>query len=169
MVGRKKVLILFAVMLVAFFLSIGCTVRNSPRHSLSELRTALLNHDADAALRYLDVDSIVDCLVRDIFLKYESGSDDPLQAFGIKAGREATKLMMPGIKGLIRHQVRQAITSDDQFGYFDYIRRASVWYLNVTVEGDTAMVEPKGKSDIKFRMARTQEGNWKIVEIITKK
>lgn len=146
----------------------GCTVKNTPRQSLSELRTALLNHDADTALRYIDVDSIVDRMMGDIFLKYEAKSEDPLKATGMRAGREAAKVLLPGLKELLRRQVRTAITSSDESGYFQYIRRASVWYLNITVEGDTAMVEPKGKSDVKFRMAQMPEGYWKIVEIIRK-
>lgn len=157
---------LLLFLLIACLL-VGCVAKNTPRHSLSELRTALLNHDADTALMYVDVDSIVDAMIRDTFAKYEKKSD-PLEAMGIRTGREVAKVLTPGLRSLVKAQVRKAITSSDETGYFDYIRRASVWYLNITVEGDTAMVEPKGKSDIKFKMARVPEGHWRIVEIIRK-
>ncbi len=149
-------------------LLLACTVKNTPRHSLSQLRTALLNHDADDALRYLDLDSIVDAMIRDKFAKYEEKAEDPLQVMGVRAGREVVKILSPGLKGLLRAQVRSAITSPDEMGYFDYIRKSSVWYLNIRIDGETALVEPKGQSDIKFKMARAPEGYWRIVEIIVK-
>ncbi|MGD0231652.1 MAG: hypothetical protein ABSC19_15090 [Syntrophorhabdales bacterium] len=148
--------------------SLGCTLADTPRRSLAELRTALLDHDSARAMRYIDVDSIVDCLARDIFLKYQAKADDPLKALGIRVGAQAATFIMPGIKDLARRQLEAAIASSDEAGYFRDIRRASVWYLTITVEGDTAMVVPRGKSDIRFRMARTDQGPWRIVEIIRK-
>ena len=146
----------------------GCTLANTPRRSLSELRTALLDHDAERAFRYIDTDSVVEGLVRDILLKYEKKADSPLEALGLMAGRQAASAMMPQIKDLARKQLKEAITSSDEAGYFQDIRRASVWYLNIDVEGDTALVAPRGKSDIGFRMARTDGGPWRVVEIIRK-
>ncbi len=151
---------------MCFSLLGGCISKDTPRHSLNELRCALLNHDADTALRYIDVDSIVDCMVRDIFLKYEAKAESPLQMLGMKAGREAAKIIMPGVKDLARSQVKRAITSPDEGDYFTYIRKGSVWYLNFDVGGETAWVAPKGKSDIRFRMQRVPDGYWRIVEII---
>jgi len=127
-----------------------------------------LDHDADRALRYIDTDRVVDCLVRDIFLKYEKKADNPLGALGTIAGRQAASVMMPEIRDLVRKELKKAITSSDEAGYFQDIKRASVWYLNITVEGDTAVVAPRGKSGIKFRMARTDDGRWRVVEIIRK-
>ena len=147
---------------------VGCTLDGTPRRSLSELRTALLNRDADRALRYVDLDSVVDCAARDISRRYEANADSPLEMLGVRAGREAAKALMPGIKALVRSQIRNAIASSDQWGYFDDIRKASVWYLNVRVEGDTAVVESKGKGDVRFKMARAGEGHWRIIEILKK-
>lgn len=160
---------MFLVLLLVWIpLLLGCTLSNTPRRSLSELRTALLDHDAERALRYIDADSVVECLVRDILLKYEKKADNPLEVLGLMAGRQAASALMPGIKDLVRKQLKEAITSSDEAGYFQDIRRASVWYLNIDVEGDTALIVPRGKSDIRFRMARTDEGRWRIVEIIRK-
>jgi hypothetical protein len=155
---------LFAALLLA-----GCTTAGSPRRSLDDLRSALLAHDAERAVRYIDVDSIVDCMARDVFEKYEKKADDPLALAGLLVGRQAAALVMPAIKEVIRKELREAIASSGESGYFHDIRRASVWYLNIEVTGDTAMVTPKGKSDIAFRMARTKEGYWRIVEIIRKR
>jgi len=157
------------VILMIVLTSSGCTLSNTPRRSLSELRTALLNHDADTALRYIDVDSVVDAMVRDIFLEYEAKADNPIVALGLKAGRRVTGVVMPGVRAIARCQVRTAITSDDQWGYFEDIRKASVWYLNIRVDGDMAVVEPKGRSSRGFKMFRAGEGHWKIIEIIRKR
>jgi len=158
-----------ALLLLGMLLPSGCAFGNTPRRSLSELRTALLNHDADRALRYIDVDSVVGCMAQDMFQRYEAKADNPMEALGIRVGKEAAAIIMPEVKELLREQLRRAITSSDEWGYFRDITRASVWYLNIRVEGDEAVVEPKGKSDIRFRMARTQGGYWRIVEIVRTK
>ena len=152
---------LFSVLLLC-----GCTLNNTPRRSLSELRSALLNHDADRAFRYVDVDSIVDCMVRDIFAKYESKAGDPLTVLGIRAGRRSAKVLMPGVKELARNRVKAAILSPDEGGYFEYVRKGSVWYLAIAADGTTAIVNPIGKPDTKFRMRQMEDGHWKIVEIM---
>jgi hypothetical protein len=166
---QGKVTALVLIFLLVGLSSAGCTLSDTPRRSLSELRTALLNHDADAAMRYIDVDSVVNGMVRDIFLKYEAKADDPFAMLGLKAGKEVAGAVMPGARAIARWQVRSAITSDDQWGYFDDIRKASVWYLRIKVDGDTAIVEPRGKPSTGFKMERTGEGHWKIVELIHEK
>jgi multidrug efflux pump subunit AcrA (membrane-fusion protein) len=162
---RKKSSLLI-LLLLCVLAATGCTLANTPRRSLSELRTALLNHDADAALRYVDVDSIVENMVRDIFLKYEAKSDDPLALLGIEAGRQVAKALMPGVKELAKNRVKAAITSPDEGGYFEYVKKGSVWYVDIAADGDTALVKPRGKSDISFRMKRMADGHWQIVQII---
>jgi len=161
----QKMAVFLSLLLVALLLC-GCTLSNTPRRSLSELREALLNHDADRAFRYVDVDSIVECMVRDIFARYESKADDPLKVLGIRAGREAARFLIPGVKTLARDRVRAAILEPDEAGYFEYVRKGSVWYLKIEADGSTAIVKPVGKSDTAFRMRQVADGHWKIVEIM---
>ncbi len=162
-------LLLLGIVSLSLLVPGSCAMSHTPRHALSELRDALLHHDSDRALRYVDVDSIVDHLVNDLIQKYETKADTPLETAGVRAGRAAADFLMPGIKAVTRSQVRAAIASDDQWGYFEDIRRSSVWYLRITAEGDRALVEPRGKSDIKFRMARVRDGDyWRIVELVRK-
>jgi len=168
MIPKRRSPLFLAGPLLCVSLLAGCTLANTPRRSLSELRTALLDHDAERALRYIDMDSVVECLVRDIFLKYEKKADNPLEALGVAAGRQATALILPEIKNLVGKQLKEAIASSDEAGYFEDIRKASVWYLSIRVEGDVATAAPRGKSGIKFRMARTGDGHWRIVELIRK-
>ena len=161
---ERRALIILSLLFVA--LAAGCTVSNTPRRSLDELRTALLNHDADTAFRYVDVDSIVRCMVRDIFAKYESKADDPFTIVGIRASRQVAGLLLPVASELARNRVRAAILSPDEGGYFDYVRKGSVWYLEIATDGKTAVVKPVGKSDMQFRMRQMEDGHWKIVEIM---
>lgn len=166
MSGLRKNHTFLIVLLLCVSVAAGCTVADTPRRSLAELRTGLLNHDADAAMRYVDMDSIVENMVRDIFMKYETKSDDPLALLGVKAGRQLANVLMPGVKELARNRVKAAITSPDEGGYFEYVKKGSVWYLNISADGDTALVKPMGKSDISFRMKRVADGHWQIVQII---
>jgi hypothetical protein len=161
---------IIAIMLVAvLWIVVGCAATGTPRDSLSQLRTALLNHDADAALRYIDVDSITDHLAEDALNRYET-SGDALTSLGAMVGRNMQPLLLPLAKEAIRQRVRRAISSTDDNEYFGYIRKAHVFFLTVSMEGDSkAFVEPKGKSDFAFRMAKTEQGYWKIVELILHK
>lgn len=169
MVNTRKALFRIIVIALPLLWIAGCTASGAPRESLSRLRTALLNHDADTALRYIDVDSITDHLAEDLLNRCET-SDDVLLSLGIGMGRNIQPLLLPIIRETIRKQVRRAISSTEENAYFGYIRKAHVFYLNVTMEGDDrAFVKPKGKADFAFRMARTEQGYWKIVQLILNK
>jgi hypothetical protein len=158
----KAALIAFVLLLTA------CALQATPRHSLAELRNALLNHDADAALKYVDVDSIVDHMVEGVFRAQESSAKTELDPLGSALGRFAASAMLQPAKALIRKGVRAAIESDDQLGYFSSIRKASVWYFTIEEEGNSAVVTPRGDDKVRFKMERTDEGYWRITELILK-
>jgi hypothetical protein len=75
-------------------------------------------------------------------------------------------LLLPVASELARNRVRAAILSPDEGGYFDYVKMGSVWYLEIAIDGKTAIVKPLGKSDTQFRMRQMEDGHWKIVEIM---
>ena len=158
-----------ALLLTSFCLLSACALQGTPRHSLGELRTALLNHDADAALKYVDVDSIVAHLVKDTFQAKESSAKTDLDALGLALGRSVASAMLPQTTSLIRKGVRAAIESDDQLGYFSSIRKASAWYFTIEEKGDTAVVTPRGDDKVRFIMERTDKGYWRITELVLKK
>ena len=157
-----------AALLTFFCLLSACALQGSPRHSLGELRTALLNHDADAALKYVDVDSIVAHMVEDAFQAKESSPKTDRDALGLALGRAASSAMLPLTTSLIRKGVRAAIESDDQLGYFSSIRKASAWYFTIEEKGDTAVVTPRGDDKVRFIMERTDKGYWRITELVLK-
>ncbi|HME41655.1 MAG TPA: hypothetical protein VKF36_01100 [Syntrophorhabdales bacterium] len=155
-------------LLASFCLLSACAIPSTPRHSLAELRNALLNHDADAALKYVDVESIVDHMVEDAFRAQESSAKAELDPLGLAVGRFVASAMLPQAKALIRKGVRAAIESDDQLGYFSSIKKASVWYLTIEEKGNSAIVTPRGDDKVRFKMERTDQGYWKITELILK-
>jgi hypothetical protein len=158
----KKAFITFLFLLTA------CALQGTPRHSLDALRSALLNHDADAALKYVDLDSIVDHMVEDAFRKQEPLAGAELDPAGLAVGKLVASAMLQPAKALIRKGVRAAIESDDQLGYFSSIRKASAWYFTIEEKGDSAIVTPRGDDKVRFKMERTDEGYWRITELILK-
>ena len=90
------------VILALFCVSAGCALPGTPRDSLSRLRTALLNHDADGALRYLDVDSITEHLAEDLLNRYDSSGDE-LTSLGVRAGRTLGPLLLPVVREAVRN------------------------------------------------------------------
>jgi hypothetical protein len=155
-------------LLVSCCIFSSCALQGTPRHSLDELRSALLNHDADAALKYIDVDSVVAHLAEDTFKAKESSAKTDLDALGLALGRAIGSSILPQITPIIRKGVIAAIASDDQLGYFSSIKKSSVWYLSIDEKGDTAVVTPRGDDKVRFKMERTDKGYWKITELMLK-
>jgi hypothetical protein len=147
----------------------ACAFPGTPRHSLAELKSALLNHDADRALKYVDVDSIVNHMVEDALRAKELSAKTDLDALGLALGRSIASAILPQATLLIRQGVIAAIESDDQLGYFSQIRKGSVWYFSIDEKANTAIVTPRGDDKVRFKMERTDQGYWKITELILKK
>ncbi len=161
--GRLIAVVSCVVLLAA------CTLSGTPRRSLAELKTALVNHDSGEALKYIDVDSIVEHLVDDMLTRRESRNRTGADALGTALGKGIASALLPQAKDLVRKQVRAAIESEDQAGYFEQIRRASVWYFSIDQEDGTALVTPRRDDKVSFRMKQTDEGYWQIVQILLKK
>jgi hypothetical protein len=149
------------VLVAVTVLTSGCSLDVSPRRSLYELKTALVDHDADKALKYIDINSVVATFVNDLF----SGGEDTKNAFGFIMAQGMANLARPMLNTLMERQLRAAISSDDQWGHFDDIRRTSVWYFTIAEKGDTARVEPRGKSSFYLVMKKISPELWRITEI----
>ena len=155
-----------AAIAIAAFLLYSCTLKGTPRDSLSLLRTALLNHDADAAMKYIDVDSIVDHLLQQRFARRAARAKTPSDALRLEAEKGIASAALPFAKELLAKQVRKEIESGGESEYFDYIRKGSVWYLTIDEQDETATVTPKGgNKKVQFVMKKTDQGYWKIIEV----
>ena len=157
------------IALIGFcYLLPACALPGTPRHSLGELKSALVDHDADRALKYVDVDSIVNHMVEDRLRAQEQKAKTDLDAMGLALGRSVASAILPLATPLIRQGVIAAIETDDQFGYFSEIRKASIWYFTIEEKGNTALVTPRGDNKVQFKMERTDQGYWRIMQLILK-
>jgi hypothetical protein len=105
---RRKIYIVTLVIIV--ILAIGFFyIRGTPHYSLYMLKQAIEKHNPDEALKYINIDSIVDNLVRDFLGKNEKGVGQEIH------GKSSLKGMigdaLPEIKGSIRSSIREAIAS----------------------------------------------------------
>jgi hypothetical protein len=107
-------------------------------------------------------------MVENTFRAKESRAKTDLDALGFSLGRSVASAMLPQATALMRNEVRGAIESDDQLGYFSSIRKASVWYFTIEEKGNTAIVTPRGDDKVRFKMERTDMGYWRITELILK-
>lgn len=193
---RRNSLALTGIIIV--FLIVGFFyVRSTPHYSLYQLKRAVENHDPDEALKYINIDSIVDNLSKEFFGKGEWGNSQE----GGK-GLSLKKMVadaLPEIKDSARSSFRASIASRNdgqhndgkqrekaavqphknpappiggiEIGDLDLrkIKKSSLWDLVVEKDGKTAMVHIKNTPGIKARMVKTEAGHWQVVEILFSK
>jgi len=105
---RRTILIVVTI-IIALLASGFFYVRSVPHYSLYMLKRAIENHEPDEALKYINIDSIVDNLGRGFLGKdsggnsQESGKNPSLKGMVTDA--------LPGIKESIRSSFRAAIAS----------------------------------------------------------
>ncbi|MEW6615011.1 MAG: DUF2939 domain-containing protein [Thermodesulfobacteriota bacterium] len=143
-------------------------VKGTPQYSLYQFRNAVENHDADTAIKYFDVDSIVDNLMTD-FMKEEEAKKpkNGWEAMGQNFARGLMVLMLPRMKEAMKGQLKTAITtpSDDKTAVKD-IKKGSISDFEIKTEGKMAIVSRKDDPKVKFKMVKTPEGYWKIVQLM---
>jgi hypothetical protein len=185
---RRKALVLTGFIIVLLAISFFY-VRSTPHYSLYQLKRAVENHDPDEALKYINIDSIVDNLGMSFFGK---GEGDGNQGEG--KGPSIKRLVanaLPGIKESVRSSFRSSIASGSgakqreratvqpqknqapyiggiEIGGLDLrkIKETSLWDLIIEKDGKTAMVRLKNTPGIKAKMEKTEVGYWQVVEII---
>jgi hypothetical protein len=86
-------------------------------------------------------------------------------SLGLTMARGMANLVRPAMNGFAERQLKAAISSDDQWGHVDDIRRTHMWYFKIVEEGDVAIVEPRGKSDFYLVMTKSSSGLWRITQI----
>jgi hypothetical protein len=176
--------IIIVLLVIGFFY-----VRSTPHYSIYMLKRAVENHDPDEALKYINIDSIVDNLGRSFFgkggggISQEEGKGTSLKMLVADA--------LPGIKESIRSSFRSSIASSSdekhrekiavqqnkspassiggvEIGGLDLrkLRESSVMDVVIQKDGETAIAYLKNNPGIKARMVKTDAGYWQVVEII---
>jgi hypothetical protein len=166
---RNKWIILVSSILLVFIIALGVGylfIKETPRYSLYCFKKAILDRDAESALKYLDTDSIVDNMVKDM-----SGGDDKEKTLSKDSSKGSMKNIgkdiimqnLPAIKTQLREQLKSAILSYNDRTVLNNLNKASVLGLQIAVEGDMALVKIRGKDKVAFKMAKLPEGHWRII------
>jgi hypothetical protein len=166
---RNKSAILLSSLLLVFIIALGAGyifVKETPRYSLYWFKKAILDHDAESALKYLDIDSIVDNMVKDM-----SGGEDKEKTQSKDSSKESMKNIgkavimqnLPTIKTQLREQLKSAIVSYNDRTVLDNLNKANVLGLQIVMEGDKALVKIRGRDKVAFKMEKSPEGHWRII------
>ena len=146
-------IIIIGVLVSGFF-----WVRETPRYSLYKFKRAILNHDADAALKYLAIDSIIENGLKQMPDSHAGGSKKNIS-------KDIIVQNLPAIKQQLHEQLRSAIMSYNDQATLEKLRKASVLGVRIRQKGDTAIVNVIGKDQTAFTMAKSKEGYWKITSL----
>jgi hypothetical protein len=166
---RKKRFVVFFSIFVALIIILGIGyvfIKETPRYSLYWFKKAILDRDAESALKYLDIDSIVDNMVKDMFGgedKEKAQSKDQSKGSMKNIGKDVIMQNLPAIKTQLREQLKFAILSYNDRTVLDNLNRASVFGLQITMEGDMALVKIRGRDKVAFKMAKSSENQWRII------
>ncbi len=138
--------------------------RTTPHYSLYMLKKAIVNRDAGQVLRYLDTDSILDNMAKDVFARMDK-KEPPRNKFEQHmraAGKDVAAQLLPQLKAQMGESITNLLLSYNDEQLFGNLRRATVFALTVTTHGNTADVRQRGKDRISFTMAKSPEGHWRI-------
>jgi hypothetical protein len=168
-----------AIISVAILLAAACGflyIKGTPQYSVYQLGRAITNHDPDAALKYIDIDSVTESLLKNLFL--EAGSPRRLD----KSMKAVISMNMPSIKEGVKTYIITAIRTgesigkgkgEDLFGIGDLglynLGVAAVWRLSIKTEGATALVSLKDRPGESAKMIKTEEGYWRFVAVLIDK
>ncbi|OPY80030.1 MAG: hypothetical protein A4E65_01658 [Syntrophorhabdus sp. PtaU1.Bin153] len=164
--------------LIIVFLALGFLyIRETPHYSVYKLVLAVQRHDPDEAMKYVDVDSIVDNLST---LLIGNNATDGIDADPKRPSLKALiGKALPGMKESVKSSLRDAIATHGnnsrqpashtiEISNLDLrkLRQTSFWDLNIQRDKETAVVRLKDLPGLKARMVKTRSGHWQVVEIL---
>ena len=163
---KRQRFVVFASILVVFLVALGISyifIKETPRYSLYWFKKAILERDAEGVLKYLDTDNIVDNMAKDMSAENSEEKVQQQERSMKNIGKDVIMQNLPAIKEQLREQLKSAIISYNERDVIDNLKKASVFGLNITMEGSTALVKIRGKDKVIFKMAKSPEGQWKII------
>jgi len=167
-VRKKRLIVIASVCIVPIIVAIAAFLyaRTTPYYSLYMLKKAIVSRDAREVLKYLDTDSILDNMARDVFTRMDK-KEAPRNRFEQhmrSAGKDLAAQLLPQLKAQMGEAITNLLLSYNDEELFGNLRRATVFALAVTTHGDTAEVRQRGKDRVSFTMARTPSPNthWRI-------
>jgi len=165
-VRRKGPIVIVSICVALILLAVFAFLyaRTTPYYSLYMLKKAIVSRDAREVLRYLDTDSILDNMAKDVFTRMDK-KEPPRNKFEQHmraAGKDLAAQLLPQLKAQMGESITNLLLSYNDEQLFGNLRRATVFALSVTTRGNTAEVRQRGKDRISFTMARSPEGHWRI-------
>jgi hypothetical protein len=173
---RSFTFLTISVALLVVFLGIGFYYfSGTPRYSLYKISRAVKNHDSGEFHKYVDVDRIVDHLakfaVQQVVAEMEKdGATDSWQINGQELDKELALMMVPKMMEALKPQIKQEITelieNTDQERKGSPMLRATL--ADIQTKGSLSQVtveDQKTGEKIRFKMVRSPDRYWKIVEI----
>jgi len=105
---KRKVISAATVVFALLIIGGIIYVRNTPHYSIYMLKRAIEHHDPDEALKYINIDSIIDKMSADFIAKNNNTGEN-------NHGKASFKGMiaeaLPGIKDSVRSSFREAVGS----------------------------------------------------------
>jgi hypothetical protein len=150
-------------------------IKATPQYSLFRFGAALKQHDADAALRYIDVDAVVDNHFRDVAKEMDAKSEksqNPWEQIGTGLAKGLMNLMLPNLKEAAKSELRAAIeepSSATEKKKFDPFKGVASWRdFDIEKQGKIALVTKRSDKAFFMKLSQTQDGHWKIVQLKSK-
>jgi hypothetical protein len=178
--------IIIALLAVGFFY-----VRNTPYYSLYQLKRAVQNHDPDEALKYINIDSIVENLGKSFFGKKEAvrgqreGSTPSLHGLFAESMPSIKENLTASFRASIanpghsnkntnaktatqpRHHTEPSVGNIELEGLdIKKLQETTLWDITVRADGKIAMISLNNNPGIRAKMIQTSAGHWQVVEII---
>jgi hypothetical protein len=137
-------IILIVAIIIALLASGFFYLRGTPHYSLYMLKRAIQNHNPDEALKYVNIDSIVDNLSKTFF---EKDGEDNVQASGKNSSlKRMVKDALPDIKESVRSSFRAAVAArGDNKQKKDLGKVGSNNAAKDKLNGDVGQDVPRGK------------------------
>ena len=173
--GSFKFLTIIVALLVAVLAGGFYYFSGTPRYSLYKIGRAVKNHNSGEFHKYVDVDRIVDHLakfaVEQIVEEMERDqSTNAWQIDGQQFDKELAMMMVPKLMESLKPQIKQEVTRliEDTEEETEGSPLLGATLAGIEVKNSLALVtvehEDTGE-EIRFKMVKSPERYWKIVEI----
>jgi hypothetical protein len=142
----------------------GCTAQDSPQGSLKALQKAVKDHNAQEALRYIDVDAVVNNTINE-FMERERATM-PKEVWE-SMEKTLVSSLRTTMDTAMRTQLRTAVTDPDKdTSLLRFVTRGKPSDFTVKTEGDAALLTSKKDPKVKLKMTRTAGAPWRIVQFV---
>jgi len=142
-------------------------LRSTPYYSLYMFKKAIVNRDARSVLKYLDTDSILDNMAKDVFARMDKKEParNKFEEHMRGAGKDLATQLLPQLKAQMGESITNLLLSYNDDSSFRKLSKATIFALSVTTQGNEAQVRQRGKDAVSFTMRRATEGHWRITSI----